>query len=383
MTITQDPGISVIRYRSTLANEDRRQGSRGRNGLSKVQQCCGGEDPGSNEERCKLAMEATSDGIWDWNVQTSEVFYSPSFFCMLGYDADNSTNSLCFWENLIHPEDRELVLAENLGCIEGRCEQFQLEYRLLARDGNWLWILCRGKAITRDRAGRALRMVGTHENISRHKELEDRITRLVAEKDLLLRDVHHRVKNNLSTLRSLLSLQSQSMRSKLAASALQVAAGRVQSMAVLYDRLYLSDDYGHLSSLDFVSELVDQILCNFPAYEKIVVIKEIDDIQLPQKTVTGLSLIINELLTNAMKYAFNNREKGLIRIRLQRSPGGFNLEIQDDGPGFMVDQTGEWDEGFGLMLVHTLVDQLKGKLEIVSSAGTLARMEVPLTGGEA
>ena len=263
--------------------------------------------------------------------------------------------------------------------IEGHHEQFQFEYRLLAKDGHWVWVLCRGKCISRDKSGQAVRLVGTHTNITERKELESRITQLVAEKDLVLRDVHHRVKNNLSTLRSLLSLQSQSMRSKVAASALQVAAGRVQSMAVLYDRLYLSGDYDHLSSLDFVSELVDQILCNFPGYEKIVVIKEIDEIQLPQRTVTGLSLIINELLTNAMKYAFKNREMGLIRVCLKNRDEGFHLEIQDDGPGVKANNHGEGQEPFGLMLIRTLVEQLHGHLELDDSAGTIIRIEVPLT----
>ena len=157
----------------------------------------------------------------------------------------------------------------------------------------------------------------------------------------------------------------------------QVAAGRVQSMAVLYDRLYLSGDYDRLSSLDFVPELVDQILCNFPGYKNIVVIKEIDEIQLPQRTVTGLSLIINELLTNAMKYAFKNREMGLIRICLKNSDRGFHLEIQDDGPGLSTTHSGEGEEGFGLMLIRTLVEQFKGNLEMDDSAGTLIRIELP------
>ena len=341
-------------------------------------QCCE-DDPGFSDERCRLALEATSDGIWDWNVEKDEVFYSHAFLRMLGYESGKSASTLYFLQDLIHPDDRESALAVSRGCIDGQCEHFQSEYRVLAKDGHWLWILCRGKCIDRNESGQALRLIGAYTNITERKELENRITQLVAEKDLILRDVHHRVKNNLSTLRSLLSLQSQSMRSKVAASALQVAAGRVQSMAVLYDRLYLSGDYDHISSLDFVPELVDQILCNFTGYKNIVVIKEIDEIQLPQRTVTGLSLIINELLTNAMKYAFKNREMGLIRVCLKKSDRRFHLEIQDDGPGLSTTHTGEGEEGFGLMLIRTLVEQLKGNLELDGSAGTLVRIEVPLT----
>jgi PAS domain S-box-containing protein len=328
-------------------------------------------------------MEATSDGIWDWDVQKNTVFYSPAFLRMLGYDADKPVCSLSFWHDLIHPDDRNQVLAVKQDCIEGRQEQFQFEYRLLAKDGRWLWVLCRGKCVKRGQSGRAVRLIGTQTDITERKDLETRIAGLVAEKDLILRDAHHRVKNNLGTLRSLLSLQSQTMRSKVAASALQVAAGRVQSMAVLYDRLYLSGDYGSLSTFAYVSELIDQILSNFPGYEQIVVIKEIEDIMLPQRIVTGLSLIINELLTNAMKHAFRNRELGLIRVRLASCDGGLQLEIQDDGPGFEADHNGEEGEGFGLMLIRSLVEQLQGQLELDASAGTCSRIEVPLTAAKA
>jgi PAS domain S-box-containing protein len=330
------------------------------------------------DERYRLAMEATSDGIWDWNVPTGKVFYSPANFSMLGYEPDKTTSSLSFWQDLIHPDDRDRALALIHDCLEGQFEQFHQEYRMLAKDGHWLWILCRGKCVNRDNTGRALRLIGTHEDITEHKDLENRITQLLVEKDLILRDVHHRVKNNLSTIRSLLSLQSQAMRSKLASSALQVAAGRVQSIAMLYDRLYLSNDYDQLSSLDFVSDLIDQILCNFPGYKNLVVIKEIDDIKLPQKTITGLSLIMNELLTNAMKHAFKNREVGLIRVRLKQQAGSFQLEIQDDGPGLEANRRCEDEGGFGLMLIRTLVEQLKGQLELDGSAGTRIRIEAPL-----
>jgi len=334
-----------------------------------------------NEEHYRLAMEATNDGIWDWNVKSGEVFYSPAYFRMLGHEPAAAVASSSIWQDLIHPDDRDGVLAANLDCVEGRCEQFKHEYRMLARDGRWLWILGRGKCVSRDGNGRALRMVVTHEDITERKELENRITSLLAEKELILRDVHHRVKNNLSTVRSLLSLQAQSMRNKSAASALQVAAGRVQSLAILYDRLYLSGEYNHLSSLEFVPGLVDQILVNFPEYSNIVVLKDIDSIDLPQKTVTGLSLIINELLTNAMKYAFKGRESGLIRICLRGGTDGFSLEIQDDGPGFTRASgipLGNVTEGFGFTLVQALVDQLRGRMELDTCPGTRIRIAVPL-----
>jgi PAS domain S-box-containing protein len=374
MDATLSPKIPASRHREAFSSDEER--------LRVDEKLrCNDEDDRCNEERCKLALEATSDGLWDWDVQTGKVFYSETYLRMLGYETGEAEASLSVWHNLIHPEDSAHVLAANLDCVEGRSEQFRIEYRMMAKDGRWIWIQGRGKCIGRDSNGHALRMIGTHENITERKELENRITSLLAEKELILKDVHHRVKNNLSTVRSLLSLQAQSMRSKVAASALQIAAGRVQSMAQLYDRLYLSDDYAYLSSLDFVPGLVDQILANFPNYGNIVVLKDIDSIDLPQKTITGLSLIINELLTNAMKYAFKDRDSGLIRICLRNGTAGFCLEIQDDGPGFSrvaEASTGNETESFGFTLVKALVDQLRGKMEVETCPGTRIRIAVPL-----
>ena len=125
-----------------------------------------------SEERFRLAMDATSDGIWDWNVATGAVYYSPSYTRMLGYELDEFSARVDSWADLILPEDRARVLAANEACIQGACPSFEVEYRMRARDGAIRWILGRGKAIHRDEEGRALRMVGTHVDVTGCKELE-------------------------------------------------------------------------------------------------------------------------------------------------------------------------------------------------------------------
>lgn len=125
-----------------------------------------------SEERFALAMEAARDGLWDWNVAGGEVYYSPGYARMLGYAPEEIPADRGFWMGLIHPDDRDTALKANNDCIENVRDDFSIEFRMRARNGEWRWILGRGKAVARDGNGRALRMVGTHVDITLLKTTE-------------------------------------------------------------------------------------------------------------------------------------------------------------------------------------------------------------------
>jgi len=125
-----------------------------------------------SEERLLLSMEATSDGIWDWNVPTDETYVSSSWYRMLGYEAGAFPQTGAAWAELIHPDDREFALRVNNDCIDGTVDTFQVEYRMKHYNGEWRWVFGRGKCVARDPKGRALRMVGTHVDITERKRAE-------------------------------------------------------------------------------------------------------------------------------------------------------------------------------------------------------------------
>lgn len=125
-----------------------------------------------SKERFDFAMEATRDGLWDWDIQSGSVYYSPGYFTMLGYAADEFEPRVESWLGLVHPDDRENALLANQDCIEGRCENFEVEFRMRTRDGDWKWILGRGRAAARDSLGKAIRLVGTHADITERKQAE-------------------------------------------------------------------------------------------------------------------------------------------------------------------------------------------------------------------
>ncbi|MEI6874609.1 MAG: PAS domain S-box protein [Spirochaetota bacterium] len=219
-------------------------------------------------------------------------------------------------------------------------------------------------------------LFGVVQDITESKKSNDRIRSLLAEKELLLKEVHHRVKNNMNTVWSLLSLQATTVREVSASNALEGAASRVQSMMLLYDRLFHSEGYVEISLAAFLPFLVDEILANFPNRDSITVIKNIEDFILDAKRLQAISLIVNELLTNAMKYAFAGRANGELTIGASLQGGTIIITVADNGNG-MPKESGDKDNhgfgfgfGFGLSLAHILAEQLGGSLRIEQERGT-------------
>ncbi|WP_419779716.1 ABC transporter substrate binding protein [Maridesulfovibrio sp.] len=122
-----------------------------------------------SEERFSLAMAANKDGIWDWNITTNEVYYSPGYKAMLGYKETELPYHVDSWTDLIHKDDQEHAYSKNKECIENKIKNFEVEFRMQAKDGSWKWILGRGDAVERDENGQALRMIGTHTDITELK----------------------------------------------------------------------------------------------------------------------------------------------------------------------------------------------------------------------
>lgn len=130
----------------------------------------------ASEERFNLAMRAASDGLWDWNLLTNEVYFSPRWKTMLGYRDDELEDSFSVWERLVDDDGRERTSALIDECIAGRAERFSTEFRMRHKDGHWIDILSRGTLI-RDAQGTAIRMVGTHVDISESKQIEGALRR--------------------------------------------------------------------------------------------------------------------------------------------------------------------------------------------------------------
>jgi len=204
---------------------------------------------------------------------------------------------------------------------------------------------------------------------------EGKITKLLAEKELILKEVTHRIKNNLYTISSLLSLQAADMVDSPARAALEDAGSRVQSMKLLYEKLYESPALTEVSVKDYLPALVDEIIANFPNRTMVRNETDIDEFKLTTRVIQPLGIIVNELLTNIMKYAFEGKSSGSIKVSLKTHDGLVSLVVGDDGNGMPENIDFENSSGFGLQLVRALTTQLDGKIRIERGGGTKVVLE--------
>lgn len=333
----------------------------------------------ASEERFKLSMEATQDGLWDLDVPTDVAYYNPAYYEILGYAPGEFPGRGDSWKKLVHPEDRERAFAVNRACIEGAQDTLEIEYRMRAKDGSWRWIYSRGKVIARDESGTALRLVGTHVDVTERKRIEQELKESLEEKEILLREVHHRVKNNLSIISSLLNLQSSMIKTpEQALKAFQNSRDRIQAMSLVHEELYRSRDYSRVDMKEYVGRLLSHLGMVYGQDQGIDLSCRIEDVKLDVSTSIPCGLILNELITNAYKYAFPEGRTGSILIHLRLTPDGFaELTVSDDGIGIPPGIDLENSDSLGLTLVRLLVDQLKGSLSVTRAEGTTFNIRFP------
>lgn len=125
-----------------------------------------------SEERFSLAMRGANDGLWDWNIETDEVYYSPRWRSMLGYAENELDNNLNTWENLVHPDDKNRVLEKVQDYLAGRADSFEVEMRMRHKDGHEVYVLSRAFLVTRSSDNKPIRLVGTHVDITERKSAE-------------------------------------------------------------------------------------------------------------------------------------------------------------------------------------------------------------------
>jgi two-component system, chemotaxis family, CheB/CheR fusion protein len=216
-------------------------------------------------------------------------------------------------------------------------------------------------------------------NITRRKQMEDALKKQLTEKEILLREVHHRIKNNIASVESLLMMQIQTVSNKEALSVLQNAVGRIKSMSSLYDKLLVQKDYTESSVKSYIEGLIDSLRELFSVQKDHLIETRVSDFNLSSETLFYLGIIINEIITNAMKYAFTEKSGGLISLSLTRRENHVCLTIEDNGRGLPEDFTyQEGAGGFGLNLVEMLSTRLDGVYTIENredSGGTRSVFE--------
>jgi len=204
-------------------------------------------------------------------------------------------------------------------------------------------------------------------DITERLAAEDKIKALLAEKEIIVKEVHHRVKNNLNTICSFLNLQSAKSTNPETHEALSEACGRVRSMGILYERLSFSEYDGKMRVNEYFPALIRNITEAFGLGEEILIESVFDESEIKTKTMFSLGIIVTELVSNSIKYAFSDKKYGKITVRIYSDKEKFYLLVSDNGSG--IDEA-ENVSGLGMRLVEMLVQQMDAKMKRSNEGGT-------------
>ncbi len=317
----------------------------------------------------KMAVDVAGDAIVMLTADGHHFYQNNAFDRLFGYTQKEVS--------FLHPiklygnKDVGKKVFETI--IAGKSWQGEIE--MIAKNGRRFPVSLRADAI-KDENGKIIGLIGVHTDITDRKFAEDKIKALLAEKELLLREVHHRIKNNMNVVMSLFSLQSSTLNDSPAISFLEDARNRVKSMLVLYDKLYQSGDFRKISTKEYLTSLIDEIIKNFPNRQLVTIERKIDDIILDSNILSPVGIILNELLTNIMKHAFNGKNSGMIQISFSMKENHATLIVQDNGTGIPESVDMATTTSFGLQLVNILItEQLAGTLRLERQNGSAFIME--------
>lgn len=320
-----------------------------------------------SEELLKNVLDNSKDVLYKLDLNTRKyVFVSPAIERMLGYDkerfADGGVN---FILSIMHPEDRERMskVVEKYDNLEDGDFLPTTEFRLQDSNGNWKWV-SNVRSLIRNAHGEPEAIVGAVRNISTQKEQEEKIKESLKEKELLLKEIHHRVKNNLAIISSLLELQKDGVSTETQ-SMLSSSQARIKSIAKVHEKLYESTTLSDIPLDNYITEIVEEIEKAYSSKETdIDIIIDADPIKVTINDAIPIGLILNELINNAFKHAYKGLKSGTLKITLQKGSEEMKLFVESDGNKMDSDFDAAKSNSLGMTLIEVLVKRINGRIEI-------------------
>jgi len=339
-----------------------------------------------SEDNLKKAQEIGHLGSYEWDLLTNDLKWNEQMYEIYGVKPGVKPN-LPMVIALTHEDDLEDMQHAVQKGLNGKM-QTNYEFRIRTKKGEIKYCMARTKLFTDDK-GIPRKIIGTIQDVSDSKLAENQIRELNetlekkviertaqlerANKEIraLLKEMHHRVKNNLQIVISLLNLESNSLNDKHISDAFKKSQDRIQTMAFIHESLYLNESMSEISVRKYLQPLVKhRIRANANAGNQISMDSVFPDISFKIETMLPLGLLLNELVTNSLKHAFPDNRKGNIKIELEKNRNKYLLKYKDNGIGFKIQQNGNFSKSVGLILIDSFIQQLDGKLKKVSKSGT-------------
>lgn len=337
------------------------------------------------ESRFRTLADSAPVLLWMAGIDGLCDFFNQGWLSFTGRKLEEELGN--GWAEGIHPEDFSRCLQLYLDAFVAR-RSFAMEYRLRRHDGEYRWIFDQG-APRFDRAGGFVGFIGSCVDVTAQREarealsrlnlvLEERVrerTALANERAMLLREVHHRVKNDLQLICSLISIQGRELEDPLAVQAFEDCGVRVQAIAQIHEHMYQSDNLAQLSFSQHLRSLTSHVgqLGQRAQLELVLELRE--EVILGVDRAIPCAMIVHELVVNSLKHAFPGDRRGRVRVTCRREGANFvSVVVEDDGVGMPERTAGNASGGLGWTLIDALVRQLRATLRITRSPGT--RVEI-------
>lgn len=337
-----------------------------------------------SEKKYRQIVENADEGILSTNNAGEIVFINPQVETMLGYQEKELIGRHVF--SLMDQNSANIAKNCLVSVKEGNNGEHEL--KLIKKSGNTIYAYFKVSPIMDN--GNYNGCLALILDITERKKAEKEIENSLIEKETLLREIHHRVKNNMQIISSLLSLQSRYITDEEAMEIFQEGQNRVRSMALVHEKLYKSENLSKINIQDYIKDMISYLSRSYPLDYNLIKFKvNVQDIPLNIDTAVPLGLIMTEIITNSLKYAFpvvnysepaNGSSKrqevnGEIEVKLERKNKKYLMTISDNGIGIPKDIDIQKIDTLGLKLVNILVDQLDGKLELLNGNGTTFKID--------
>ncbi len=327
------------------------------------QQVKGDQTLRASEERWRALSACSPVGIFTCDVEGRVTYTNPRCREMGGFTLEESLGE--GFARVIHPEDRDRVVSEWFALAKTG-QQHADEFRVVNRDGAVMWVHVRTAPIVSD-LGELMGHTGTLENITKQRQAEEQITASLREKEALLKEIHHRVKNNLQIISSLIYLQAQRVEDPKVRQIFEDSQSRIRSMALVHENLYRSQNLSKINLSEYIQALTASLFYTYRIQPGLVQLKvKVDDdvlVSLDKAIPCGLAL--NELMTNALKHGFSDNKTGEIVVTLKKvASSQIHLTVENNGTHLPDTFELETTQSMGLRLVHGLINQLQGHFEL-------------------
>ena len=339
------------------------------------------EEARESGERFEQLVQHIDEVFWMTDVPKAQMLYvSPAYEAIWGRTCASLMASPGAWLDAVHPEDRERSLQASL--TDQASGAYDIEYRIVRPDGEIRWIHDRAFPVE-NQAGEVYRIVGVANDVTVRKQAHDALQASLREKEALLKEVHHRVKNNLQVITSLLRLETGRSADASTIAVLRDMKGRIQSMALLHETLYRSGNFAAVDLGLYLRQLATQSFRTLNERPGSIHLElDVASVRVEMDQAIPCGLLVNELISNCLKHGFPGERTGSIRVALQAAHGStLRMSVADTGIGLPADFESKQARSLGLQLASDLAKQLGGKLEIESGPGSGASFAVVWSGG--